>query len=295
MRTILASAVLLAAMPLAGCNDSVFGDTGTPDLSQSGTAPGTHRQYGTPLKVGDGQARAYVVLDAKRGNAPLEIGVALSERAMEGLPAPMPHGGGGAGGHAHVDTHEFLLPLPAQNPTPFKLVEMNWNPAGHEPPGIYDIPHFDFHFYTISKAERDAIVPSDPAFATKAANFPQAAYVPAGFMVLPPPPAPVSAVPVMGVHWSDLSAPELQGALGKPDAYRPFTKTFIYGSWDGRFTFWEPMITRAYLLTKPDVTVPISIPARVAAPGYYPAAYRVTYDAKAKEYRIALTQLAQRN
>jgi len=28
--------------------------------------------------------------------------------------------------------------------------------------------------------------------------------------------------------------------------------------------------------------------------GYYPSAYRITYDAEAKEYRIALTQLVRR-
>jgi hypothetical protein len=54
------------------------------------------------------------------------------------------------------------------------------------------------------------------------------------------------------------------------------------------------MITRAYLLSKPDVTVPVSVAARHATPGYHPSAYRVTWDAQAKEYRVALTGLAYR-
>ena len=304
MRTLIASAIVLAALPLAACNDSLFGNDAKPDLSQSGTTPGTHRQYGTPVKVGDGQARSYVVLDAKNGNAPIEVGVALSERAMDGLPAPMDHGGGD-GGHAHADSHEFILPLPAQNPTPFKLVELNWNPAGHEPPGVYDIPHFDFHFYTITKAERDAILPSDPQYAAKANNMPAADLVPP-FVALPLPPGvpPVAAaVPRMGVHMSDMRSPEIQGLLGNPQGFKPFTTTFIHGAWDGKVTFFEPMITRAYLMAKKTETDPAKRDETIALPtaqryspaGHYPSAYRITWDAQAKEYRVALTQLAKRN
>lgn len=32
-------------------------------------------------------------------------------------------------------------------------------------------------------------------------------------------------------------------------------------------------------------------PAAYPDPGWYPAAYRISYDAQAREYRIALTQL----
>ena len=56
------------------------------------------------------------------------------------------------------------LDLPAKNPTQYKFVQFDWNPAGHEPAGVYDLPHFDFHFYTVSRrsaeldpAERSAV------------------------------------------------------------------------------------------------------------------------------------------
>ena len=48
--------------------------------------PGMHRQYGTPVKVGEGMARTYVVLDAKSGQSPVELGIALDEKALDGLP-----------------------------------------------------------------------------------------------------------------------------------------------------------------------------------------------------------------
>jgi hypothetical protein len=96
---------------------------------------------------------------------------------------------------------------------------------------------------------------------------------------------------MMGVHWSDVRSPELQALLGNPDAYEPFTKTFIYGSWNGRFTFYEPMVTLAYLHSNPDFSSAIPVPQLYPEPGYFPTSYKVTYDAQAKEYRVALTGL----
>jgi hypothetical protein len=205
-----------------------------------------------------------------------------------------------------METHEYILQLPANHGTPFKFVEMNWNPMGHEPEGVYqDVPHFDFHFYTVSKAERDAIVPTDPKFEEKANNVPTGDYVPPFNVALGPPGAPPAkvAVPMMGVHWVDVRSPELQGILGKPEAFKPFTATFIHGSWNGKYHFWEPMITRAHILAKRTATdpkvrdevIPISVPARYHTPGYYPAAYRISWDAAAKEYRVALTQLTKKD
>ncbi len=236
--------------------------------------PGMHRQYGTPVKVGDGMARTYVVLDAKSGQAPVELGIALDEKALDGLPTD-------------GMMYAFDLPLPAQAPAPYQFAELDWNPHGHVPPGVYTVPHFDFHFYMISPAARDAIDPANPNFAAEASNLPSGDLVPP-FYVVPGPPAAV-AVPHMGVHWSDVRSPELQALLGNPAGYQPFTKTFIYGSWNGSFTFLEPMVTREYLLSHPDATAPISVPARYAQPGSYPTAYRVTYDPQAKEYRVALS------
>ncbi|HKO16777.1 MAG TPA: DUF5602 domain-containing protein [Gemmatimonadaceae bacterium] len=265
---------------LAACAPDAPNPAGPPPASLSTfnragyDQPGAHRQYGVPRKVGDGMARAYVVRDEK-SDAPLELGIALDARALGGLPTS--------------GMHEYLLPLPAQAPAPYQLVELDWNPQGHDPAPAYGVPHFDFHFYTISLAERNAIDPSDPQFAAKASNLPVGDYVPP-FYVVPGPPAAL-AVPHMGLHWSDVRSPELQGLLGHPERYQPFTKTFIYGSWNGRFIFYEPMITRAYLRSQPNVVTPIPVPQKYPLPGFYPDSYRVAYDAQAKEYRVALSDL----
>ncbi|HEX6630005.1 MAG TPA: DUF5602 domain-containing protein, partial [Gemmatimonadaceae bacterium] len=205
------------AVGVAGC-DSLT-ETSSP-LASRAAAPGMHVQYGTPLQVGNGRARTYVMLDQTRGGAPVEVGVALDEAALEGLPAPMQMPmPGGDDPHAHVDTHVYDLAMPAQNPTPYRFVELDWNPGGHEPPGIYDIPHFDFHFYTITQAERNAIDPvalGAEAFLAMSANLPPEGERPAFYAALAAPGTPIVAVPRMGTHWVDLRSPELQGALGNP-------------------------------------------------------------------------------
>jgi hypothetical protein len=304
----------LLALALTACSDpnlSRSRNSGLLALRVGGTVeraddPAARRQYGPAVKVGNGIARTYVVLGKVYPAVPLEVGVALSEKALEGLPAPMPMAPGAGNGYEHLDSHVYDLSLPAKNPTPYKFVEFDWNPGGHEPPGVYNVPHFDFHFYTVDKAVRDAIDPAllgEAQFRAKSGNLPSEPERTPFFQALAAPGTPIMAVPRMGTHWVDVRTPELQGLLGNPNGYRPFTTTFIRGSWDGRFIFDEPMITRAFILGRKTATAAaqrdsvISLPLaqRRSPAGYYPGAYRITYDAKAKEYRIALTQLAWRN
>jgi hypothetical protein len=303
----------LLVVTLAACSDPslvrLFSGGPLPGATDVGRSNvddwATRRRYGAAVKVGNGSARTYVTFSEGNHTVPLEIGVALSEGAMEGLPAPNPHAAHAAAksAHEHLDNHVYLLSLPGGGAAPFQFVELDWNPGGHEPPGIYDRPHFDFHFYTIAPAERAAIVPTDPQFQQKADMLPPEGQRPPFYSMAAPPGAPAPGVPLMGVHWVDMRSPELQKMLGKPEAWQPFTTTFIYGSWAGRFTFLEPMITRAYILAKKDETdpalrdevIPVSAPRQYGQPGYYPNAYRIAWDAKAKEYRIGLTGLTWRD
>ena len=199
-------------------------------------SPGQHREYGVPVRVGNARARTYVVLDERVGGTPLEIGVALDGDALEGLPAPMPMPPGGD--MNHEDSHRFELPLPARHGTPYRFVELDWNPGGHGYP--YTQGHFDFHFYNVDRATRDAIDParmSEAEYAARSAAFPGAPEVPPFYVPLVMPGTPPRAVARMGMHWGDVRSPELQVIVGNPTGYRPFTTTFFRGSWDGRFIF----------------------------------------------------------
>jgi len=260
-------------------------------------APLSLRANGAAQRIGNGTARTYVLYDPANRTVPIEVGVALSAGALDQLPTPMvmtPEQMAEQMTNGHFDTHLRLLELPAQNPTPYKFVQFNWNPGGHEPPGVYDQPHFDFHFWTVPADVRNGILPSGAEYAAKAGRYPGAEfrapfYVDAATAAQAP--AAAVAVPEMGMHWLDGRSPEFRG--------QQFTKTFIYGSWDGQFVFDEPMITRDYIVAKRaaadpaqrDEIVAIPTPERRAVAGYYPQAYRISFDAETNEYRIALTRL----
>jgi hypothetical protein len=245
---------------------------GASQQASGSDVPARQTRYGAAVALGNGTVRAYVTTTV---GGPTEVGVALTEAALSGLPTE--HAPGGVHAHGHT-TFERVLQLPAGSATPFRHVLVNWNPGGHEPPGIYDAPHFDFHFYAIDDAERLAIDPADPDYQRKAERAPAPELIPERYVM----PAPL-AFARMGVHWVDQASPELNG--------QPFTSTFIYGSWDGRLIFAEPMITKAYLETKPQFSAALPGPPRGRDAGPYPTGYAVRWDAATKEYRITLTGL----
>lgn len=260
----------------------------TAACSDDSTAPSlAGTKYGVSQTLGGGTARTYVTLDA--AGKPSSIGVAMSEAALTGLPntpnAPSP------------SAVMLQLALPADAPVAgYNHVMLDWNPQGHEPDHVYTLPHFDFHFYNVTPAQVMAIMPTDPQYATKAGNLPTAQFVPTGYQAastLAGIPAAAAAVPMMGLHWLDVASPELQ----PPPNGKTFTETFIYGSYDGKFIFLEPMITKAYLeslKSTTGMTRNIGTPAQVATSGYYPSKYSIRYDSAAKEYRISLDNLTLR-
>lgn len=228
--------------------------------------PAQEARFGPPVPLGKGTIRTYVTVGPE--GRPQELGVALSEWALEELPDL-----------THVpDGRAFLvldLEMPAGNPTPFRFAMIDWNPRGHVPP-FYQIPHFDFHFFLVDPVERDAVEGDPAVLEARGSLAPEAGFLPAHYFY-----PPGSTIPKMGSHWIDPASHELHGAT--------FDRTFLYGTWDGRLFFYEPMITKAYIERRSDETIPIATPSRYAAPGWYPTAYRVRFDEEAKEYRIALT------
>jgi len=300
----------LLVLAVAGCisADARSSDTLSSTVADSAAGavdPVAQRQYGAAFKIGNGSARTYVTYDIS--NTPIEVGVALDESALEGLPAPMKMSmPANNDGHEHLDSHVFNLTLPVENPTPYKFVELDWNPGGHEPPGVYDTPHFDFHFYRVEQTVRDGIDPaqmSKEQYIEKSGKLPPKDEWAPQYAALSAPGTPVMAVPRMGTHWVDIFTPELQAMFGHPEAFRRFTTTFLHGSWDGQFIFDEPMVTREFIMSRKagptsvarDSVIQLASPKTYDKPGYYPAAYRVMYDAATREYRIALTQLARKS
>lgn len=223
------------------------------------------REFGPAISVGNGTVRSYVEKDGD--GMPVAVGVAISEAATDGL----------ASGHDHTN----VLELPAVEGIPFRHITFGWNPAGHPPERVYDRPHFDVHFFTISDEQRRAIVPERPDFAELGNRLPAEPFRPVGYMADPHGP-----IPGMGLHWIDPQTPELNGVV--------FTETLLFGSWDGELIFIEPMITRDWLLSKPRLAEPLAMPARVPVAGLWPTLWSATFDEERREYRIELGGLGWR-
>ena len=244
------------------------GVAATLSIVLSGVAWGQSSFSGTPVALGKGEA--YTVVTTGPDGALASIGVVITESALEGLPAATP------GGQA---LFAYKLPMPEAGPrTVVDHVGLDWEALGHPPEGVYDVPHFDVHFYLVGREEVETVHFDSPDDSAHPDQQPPPELMPAGY-VLPP----GTAVPKMGVHAIDPAAAEFQ--------QKPFEVTFIYGYYAKQLTFLEPMVTLAYLQTKPAFSAPVPRPARYAKAGTYPSAYRVAYDGERRVYEIVLQDL----
>ncbi len=255
MKLSLAIAALALLMLVTGCTD----DSTSP--SKAGTF------NGPTVNVGKGTANSWVTLDAD-GN-PTSIGMLVTAAGLDSLP---------------TEETSYTLALPSQaSATAYNHISFDWNPHGHEPPGIYDTPHFDVHFYHISSAERDMISPLD---SVNGRTAPEADAVPQSYFT----PPPGGIVPRMGIHYLDPTSPELSQTNPQP-----FDKTFIYGFWAGKMIFTEPMITLAYLKSKPNFTQDLKLPVKYPKAGvYYATKVGIKYDSAKNGYIVSLDGLTKR-
>ena len=218
---------------------------------------------GPQATVHHGKAWSTVKLD-KEG-VPQQLSITIDDAALNSVPTENDHAGGG-NHHSHEDNVRVPLHGKASEHTPFRFIELNWNPEGHSPDGIYDIPHFDFHFYMVPEAEVMNSV--DPV---KLNADPQQGYLPPMHIAGPP-------VPRMGKHWIDVTSPELNGQI--------FTQTFIYRTYDSKVTFYEPMITLDFLKTTNSLVRDIPQPAKFAKAGHYPTKMRITKTAAGSQVTL---------
>jgi len=49
----------------------------------------------------------------------------------------------------------------------------HFNPQGHPPPGIYDVPHFDFHFYMMEESDVEEIETGPATYSIPDAQIPE--------------------------------------------------------------------------------------------------------------------------
>jgi hypothetical protein len=189
-----------------------------------------------------------------------------------------------------IDTHQFTFN------------GFHYNPEGHAPPGIYGVPHFDFHFYFIEEEVVEGITGGPlpdflPFIGLADYEVPDEEFLP-GYMFE----EHRLIVKEMGEHLLDGTAPEFNGG--------EFTHTNVYGVYDpaidpedpddfediddldledvpvyegdgtGRLHFVEPMITTDFISNDlgEDMEVDIATPETFPIADDYPTTYVMKPD-----------------
>jgi hypothetical protein len=191
--------------------------------------------------------KAWSVVSLNKDGVPQKLSLVLTDAVLNTVPV----GGVGDGHDGHGNDLFVPLHKKAIESTPFKTIMVNWNQNGHEPAGVYTLPHFDFHFYNTTEAE----VMNYTDTVKMNQNVPAADYIPANHISGP-------GVPMMGKHYIDVNSPELHG--------QTFTQTFLYGSYDSKVVFMEPMITLEFLKNTNSFERTIPQPVKFQKTGYYP-------------------------
>ncbi|MBA2330342.1 MAG: DUF5602 domain-containing protein [Flavisolibacter sp.] len=233
----------------------------------------TNTFYGPQVKVGAGHVRSFIIIN--HNGEPVELGVEMTRSSMEDLPeAP----------HEAMIEHPFTYWLPlhpkAKQFTPYQHIELNWQPIGH-PPFFFAPPHFDIHFYTISKDVQMSIPQPTPSN-IHLFGPPSPGYLPEDYII---PGAPIAQ---MGRHWLDRTSPVLSPPF-------IFQHVMIYGTFDGKVVFLEPMVTRNFLLSNTETHVPIKQPA-IYDPNqnYYPTMYNIYSEGNKEKIYVSLSHFEWR-
>ncbi|MFN8526033.1 MAG: hypothetical protein U0821_23275 [Chloroflexota bacterium] len=261
-------------------------------------AVGAERVHGWQAPLGKGSIASYA--DLQDNGVPRTLGIAIDAAALSSLPVASTDGhhcfdrnGDGVASPATecAHTHELVVPLPdavtRRDDVPLKWVLFNWNKHGHMPPGIYDVAHFDVHFYMVPIQDVFAIHdgPCGPEM-VDCAHY-DIAKQPLADGLMHPDFKDVDAVaPAMGNHLVDVSGDEFNG--------QPFTSSWIYGSYGGRVTFFEQMIALDFLKTRPNMCAGIKQTPEVAVSGHYPTQRCIRYDRDSDTYLVSLENFVYR-
>ena len=249
---------------------------------------------GDAAALGDGVVNTYVELDAA-GDL-VAVGVRLSASTFENLPV----GPDGTAPCFDVDGNGTMDPMTEcfmmlrrnlQLPTatsaaiaPFGYVQFNYNPMGHPAPAppTYAVPHFDFHFYVVGQDAVEALRTGTCGFLMDCDLY-ERARIPVPAQYMPPTYIEVGAAAGgEGNHLLPSTAPELA------DPPADLTQTFIFGSYDGHITFYEPMIAASFFTPDVDACYDVAQPAAWEVAGPYPTKYCIRYLPDEGAYTVSL-------
>ena len=179
-----------------------------------------------------------------------------------------------------VPTASIELPDAVRQQAGLKQFSVDWNAGGH-PPVAFMTPHFDFHFYLISREEIAAIdckSESKPAALPAGYSLPDVPLPPEMAGMIGVPKLVGLCVPKMGMH----AVPTTE--VERTDA---FAGTMVIGYYKGTPIFIEPMISKAMLMKKASFDLPL--PNVPGLKGPRPTKFHAEYDAAQRAYRFTLS------
>jgi len=263
---------ILLAIVFVSCQKQIdFSNNSPIELNAASAKPVSNTFYGPQVQLGDGHMRSWIRISPE--GLPEEIGLEMTAGVLQNLPA-------------QYTEMELTLHNKAMEVTPYNHLGIDWMPNGH-PPAYFQLPHFDIHFYMLSEEEKMSIPPARPTNTNlaKVDSFgtPPPGVLPADYTV------PSAAVAQMGRHWLDKNADVL------PPKNATFTYQLIYGTWNGKVAFLEPMVTRAFLLSGIEVHNVLKQQTIYNPTGtYYPTGYNIYTDEKTGRIYVSLSQFVLR-
>jgi len=205
----------------------------------------------------------------------IEAGITLPLAVMENAPADH---------HRDTPSADVRIDFPAvvRETTFLDHAGFFWEAQGHFPDQRYGVPHWDFHFFSVSAADADAIDCRDLSQVAPEEIAP-------GWLPAVPPGAPAIdfCVPAMGFH--SLPASEFQ-ASGDIQA-DPFDMVMIGGYYGGDFVFVDPMVTQAVMLQRSSFGLPMPVPPGIEG-GAYPTTFEAIYDPSVDAYHLVFRDFA---
>jgi hypothetical protein len=164
--------------------------------------------------------------------------------------------------------------VPVNTPWGIDHIQVDWVPKGDAKPSMYDIAHFDVHFFAVDSMTQMAVMAGpDPATASMDKK-----YLPTDYSL------DNQAEAMMGVHAMDTTGKEFKG--------QPFDRTLMYGFYHGDLYFLETMFSKTYLDSKPNISPVFKQPAAYKKTGLYPTTYSVNTDGT--NYTISLDNYISR-
>jgi hypothetical protein len=223
--------------------------------------------------------------------SPQMVGVTISERAMQTLPTKPRHDANTCfdfNGDDTIDSiaecaggTERVLWLPRIKGLPFQWMLVNWQSFGHGPPHVFDLPHFDLHYF-IQDYEARNLIRTGPCGLVMNCKDLARSQLPVPERFHPPGFDGPGASGRMGNHIANTRAPPYTG--------EPLTQAFAYGTYGGHISFWEPVLSTAWLTAeKPRSScLTIAWAPEVELSGYYPHKTCAAYRRAESDYLLSL-------